>query len=88
MKTTALLIGLFVFSGPVMAETYQVRTDPSGAPMCFTASGEKAPLDRCQRFVRQLDPSGAPMCFTESGDKAPLDRCPSATIALDLLASR
>lgn len=60
MKTTALLIGLFVFSGPVMAETYQVRTDPSGAPMCFT----------------------------ESGDKAPLDRCPSATIALDLLASR
>jgi hypothetical protein len=60
-------------SGTAHADRTRLERDPSGAPQCFTASGEKAPLASC--FVAQEDPSSAPQCFTPNGEKAPLAYC-------------
>jgi hypothetical protein len=74
------------------AERFVLRQDPSGAPMCFDASGAKAPLSSCEQapedgvdaaeHILALDPSGAPMCFDTAGLKAPLAACESAIAAL------
>jgi hypothetical protein len=88
MKKTLLLVVLGI-CGPAYADSYRVEMDPSGAPMCFTDSDEKAPLQSCEaqrRYVKANDPSGAPMCFNELGGKAPLAMCTSPA-ALDLLVS-
>lgn len=84
MTKIALFVGILacalVGAGDAQAKTYELRLDPSGAPMCFALDGDKAPLDHCQAGVLlELDPSGAPMCFTASGDKAPLTDCKAAS---------
>ena len=76
----AVVIGWSAISTHARADELELRLDPSGAPMCFTSSGEKAPLARCNAWVTATyltsrDPSGAPMCFTASGEKALLARC-------------
>jgi hypothetical protein len=93
MKKTLLLavLGVLGFAGVASAEEYVLQFDPSGAPMCFTEKGEKAPLKKCPpplvHYVRVNDPSGAPMCFTEVGGKAPLASC-GLVSSLDLIVSR
>lgn len=39
---------------------YVLKRDPSGAPMCFTATGDKAPLSECQHLIEaeQLEGMG------------------------------
>jgi hypothetical protein len=94
MKESALLavlIGWTASAAPARAETYDLRLDPSGAPMCFTGAGERALLAHCQvpvtaTYVSATDPSGAPMCFTSSGDKAPLSRCGVSVTAVYVTA--
>jgi hypothetical protein len=80
MRITVLLAGLMGLSLSAHATGFDLRSDPSGAPMCFSASGDKAPLVRCQvpvtaTYFTSFDPSGAPMCFASNGDKALLARC-------------
>ncbi len=40
--------------------SYVLKRDPSGAPMCFTAAGDKAPLSECQHLIEaeQLEGMG------------------------------
>lgn len=85
----------------IEADSYQVRRDPSGAPMCFAADGTLAPLARCATklppgdgyaFYEVIrDPSGAPMCSGPGGKLAPLSRCDNpyhqTVVAGDLLTS-
>jgi len=75
VASTIFLVGL---SGTASAEEYKVVEDPSGVEMCFTKSGEKAPLVKCQapeHYTSTMDPSGAEMCFDSRGEKAPLAKC-------------
>src|SRR4051794_33844157 len=85
----ALLLAVLGLCGTAYADSYRLVQDPSGAPMCFTDSDEKAPLQSCQvqrHYTKANDPSGAPMCFNEFGGKAPLTFCLAPT-AMDLLVS-
>ena len=85
----ALLLAVLGLCGNAFADSYRLQPDPSGAPMCFNDSDEKAPLASCQvqrHYTKANDPSGAPMCFNEFGGKAPLAMCTTPTV-LDLLVS-
>jgi hypothetical protein len=85
----ALLLAVLGISGVAYAGSYRMEMDPSGSPMCFTDTDEKAPLVNCQaqrHYTKANDPSGAPMCFNEVGGKALLTMC-TTPAALDLLVS-
>jgi hypothetical protein len=89
MKKALLLAVLGICGSSASAFAIQLRSDPSGAPMCFTDEGEKAPLAACwaqRTYTKMSDPSGAPMCFNEFGGKAPLLTCTTPS-SLDLLVS-
>jgi hypothetical protein len=81
MKSTAFLA--LVIGGiatQAHAGRFELRLDPSGAPMCFAADGQKAQLHDCDAqlsltYVTRFDPSGSPMCFAYDGTQALLSHC-------------
>ena len=79
---TILLAGLCsstLLISTASAADHVRKLDPSGAAMCFTTTGEKAPMEACDTVERSFkllrDPSGAPMCQDGDGVLVDLSDC-------------